>query len=119
MLAYQVIAQTSSVKLPKPGTRAVATLFWNVKSVTESRPSTIDLLTITPSNWLTSAVNLIVKGAGDDEPGVNLNPLRPHPSTLLPVDDHGVLQSLFTSVGWARQKEFELQTGVKSRFENP
>ena len=119
VLPYQVIAQTSSVKLPNPGTSAVATLFWNSRSLTESRPSTIDLLTITPSNWLTSAVSRIVRGAGEDAPGVNLNALSPHPSTVCPVDEYGVLQSLLISVGCARQKEPEEQVGVRSRFENP
>ena len=66
-----------------------------------------------------SVVKLIVKGAGDDAPGVNLNALKPHPSTVWPVDEYGALQSLLVSVGWARQKDPEEQVGVRSRFENP
>ena len=94
-------------------------LFWKSRSVTESKPSTIDLLTITPSNWLTSAVSRDGQRSWREPPGVNLNALRPHPSTVCPVDEYGVLQSLLISVGCARQKEPEEQVGVKSRFENP
>ena len=41
----------------------------------------------------------MVNGAGEDEPGVNLNALMPQPSTELPVEDQGVLQSLFVAAG--------------------
>ena len=61
----------------------------------------------------------MVNGAGDEPPGVNLNALRPHPSTVCPVEEYGVLQSLLTSVGCARQNEPDEQVGVKSKFENP
>ena len=41
----------------------------------------------------------MVKGAGEAEPGVNLNTCTPHPSTAFPVEDHGPIQSLFESAG--------------------
>ena len=113
------MAQTSSVRLPNPGISAVATLLWKSKSETLSRPSTIDFVTMTPSNWLTSAVNRMVSGAGEEAPGVNLKARNPQPSTVCPVEDYGVLQSLLMSVGWARQKEPEEHVGVRSRFEKP
>ena len=62
-------------------------------------PSAAAQLIMTPSIPGTSPVNLIVRGAGDAEPGVNLNALTPHPSTVFPVDDQGPNQSLFVSAG--------------------
>lgn len=44
-------------------------------------------------------VNRMVKGAGDEMPGVNLNARMPQPSIVCPVDDHGPAQSLLVSVG--------------------
>ena len=61
----------------------------------------------------------MVSGAGEEAPGVNLKARNPQPSTVCPVEEYGVLQSLLMSVGWARQKEPEEHVGVRSRFEKP
>ena len=75
-----MIAHTSSVRLPNPGTNAVAVVPWKDKSVTLYKPSVMDFVTSTPSKPATSVVSLIVSGAGEAPPGVNLNERIPHAS---------------------------------------
>ena len=82
-------------------------------------PSAAARLIITPSIPGTSPVNLIVKGAGAAEPGVNLNTRTPQPSTSFPVEDQGPSQSLFESAGCILQNSLEPQAGDKNRFDIP
>ena len=64
-------------------------------------------------------MTLKVRGAGEAEPGVNLNDRIPQPSIVCPVELHGVDQSELVSAGVIRQNVEPPQEGLRSRFEKP
>ena len=49
MAQISSVKAPTSFKFPKPGIRAVATLFWKFKSVADHKPSAVARETTTPS----------------------------------------------------------------------